>query len=570
MKADDFRSYLERRRGRLTEMRDVHNGVWKEVADHFCPEAGRLIGEEPSQHNRSRGGRVDQRIVNSHSRQVVQYISGGLHTGLTPQNQPWFRLGIANRSLGSLASVSNYLEGVREEITYQLGKSNFYVIAQQVYSDTPLFGQAPVIVTSPSDEKPLHFTLCAPGTYAIDTDHFGRVSTLLRTFTMSIAEAAEEFGEEALPASKRLLLGTERAYHEHITIYNLIEPNDQRTAGVEKLKGKPYRSIYWMKERDGRDDGVLAVRGFSYNPILCPRWMVYGADPYGVGPGLFALGDSKAVQAFEVDILRMLKKYVDPPITGPANMQDEDFRTYPGGVTLIPDASSTNGGTRPPIGLLYPVQPDFPALRGEAKAIEQRMDELFFVNLFMSILAQPMRAGTTAREVAERHEEKLMLLAPVLNRMHGEFLAPVIDVAYAALSDRFFFDDAPMELVGEAFDVEYMSILIQAQKLVGMRGVQEFYGFAAQIDGIEPGTLRKLVDTRQIMRTAAGAFGLPKDALRDEKAVAAMDKAEAEQAAQAQQMQQAAEMAEMVKDVSSVPTGEGSLFQSVANGTGVA
>lgn len=566
MNYSDFKRYLERRKANLTAMRDVHVSEWREIADYFCPEAGRYLGQEPGAGNRTRNGRMDKKIINSHSRQVVQYISGGMHTGLTPQNQPWFRLGFSDRRVAGIASVNDYLEGVREEIAYQLGKSNFYVVAQQVYSNTALFGQAPVIVTSPSGSKPLRFTLCDPGTYAIDTDGNEEVTALLRIFTMSVADAADEFGEDVLTDSQRDALTSDQGYKDRITIYNLIEPNDERTQKIHRLKDKVYRSAYWMSEEGGKL-GILAVRGFSYNPILCPRWLVFGNDPYGAGPGLFAIGDSKSLQAYEGDILRLLKKYVDPPLTAPSELQKEDLRTYPGGVTFIPDTAAANG-SRPAIAPLYTVQPDFKALRSEAKEAEQRMDDLFYTNLFMSILSQPMKSGVTATEVAERHEEKLMLLAPILNRMHGEFLAPVIDAAYAALHERGFFEDAPPELVGEAFDVEYMSVLIQAQKLVGMRAIQEFFGFAAQIDQVEPGTLRKLINIRSAIKASAVAYGLPQGCLRDDKEVAQMDKAEAAQAQEMQQLQQGAALAKIAKDAGSVPTGEGSIFGQLASGMG--
>ena len=61
---------------------------------------------------------------------------------------------------------------------------------------------------------------------------------------------------------------------------------------------------------------------------------------------------------------------------------------------------------------------------------ENRIQRAFYEDLFL-MLANSDRRQITAREIAERHEEKLLMLGPVLERIHGELLDPLIDVTFA-------------------------------------------------------------------------------------------------------------------------------------------
>jgi DNA-binding IscR family transcriptional regulator len=45
----------------------------------------------------------------------------------------------------------------------------------------------------------------------------------------------------------------------------------------------------------------------------------------------------------------------------------------------------------------------------------------YYADLFL-MLANDDRSNVTATEIAERHEEKLLMLGPVLERLHNEML----------------------------------------------------------------------------------------------------------------------------------------------------
>jgi len=54
--------------------------------------------------------------------------------------------------------------------------------------------------------------------------------------------------------------------------------------------------------------------------------------------------------------------------------------------------------------------------------VENRIERSFYVDLFL-MLANSDRRQITAREIEERHEEKMLMLGPVLQRLNDELLA---------------------------------------------------------------------------------------------------------------------------------------------------
>jgi hypothetical protein len=69
---------------------------------------------------------------------------------------------------------------------------------------------------------------------------------------------------------------------------------------------------------------------------------------------------------------------------------------------------------------------DLNALTADIGDVRQRINASFYTDLFLMISQSEEQGGSpvTAREIAERHEEKLLMLGPVLERLHDELLGP--------------------------------------------------------------------------------------------------------------------------------------------------
>ena len=98
--------------------------------------------------------------------------------------------------------------------------------------------------------------------------------------------------------------------------------------------------------------------------------------------------------------------------------------------------------------------------------------------------------------------------------------------------------------------VEYISVMAQAQKLVGISGVERFVGFVGQMAQMNPDVMDKL-DIDQTVDVYADMTSVPPSIVRSDDAVASMRQQKA-QAAQAQQqsemMNQAAGTAKQLSE----------------------
>lgn len=175
--------------------------------------------------------------------------------------------------------------------------------------------------------------------------------------------------------------------------------------------------------------------------------------------------------------------------------------------------------------------------------VQERIQRGFFTDLFLMLANQPTRSNVTATEIAERHEEKLLMLGPVLERLEGELLDPLIERTFAILLRAEALPPPPPVLSGRLLDIEYVSILAQAQKLVGVTGIQQFSGFVGGIAAVRPEVLDK-VDFDAMVDEYAEIVGVPPKLILPPEAVA---KLRAERA-RAQQMQTAMAMGQQMAE----------------------
>ena len=161
----------------------------------------------------------------------------------------------------------------------------------------------------------------------------------------------------------------------------------------------------------------------------------------------------------------------------------------------------------------------------------------------------------TATEVAERHEEKLLALGPVLERLHNEMLQPLIDITFDAMVEQNMFPPPPDELAGADLNIEFVSILAQAQRAVGSNSVDRFMGNVMQISQIKPEILDK-VNFDNYTDQYGQMLGIDTDLIVPDADVQALRNARAQAEAAQAQMQMAQQQAAAAKDMSAVKTDE--------------
>jgi hypothetical protein len=180
-------------------------------------------------------------------------------------------------------------------------------------------------------------------------------------------------------------------------------------------------------------------------------------------------------------------------------------------------------------------QPDARAvdfLRQDIMEVENRIRRSFYEDL-MLMLAQGGNSQMTAREVEERHQEKFLVLGPMMEQQNDDLFDPLIDRTFNIMLRRGMFPPPPRELEGQPLRVEYVSIMAQAQKLVGVASIERFVGFVGNMANVRPDVLDK-VNWDQTIDEYAEMTGVPAGIIITDEKVLQMREARAQQARQQQ------------------------------------
>jgi len=142
-------------------------------------------------------------------------------------------------------------------------------------------------------------------------------------------------------------------------------------------------------------------------------------------------------------------------------------------------------------------------------------------------------------EIAERKEEKLLALGPVLENIYTGQLEPVIDRTYEVLENRGLLPPPPPELQGTELKIEYISMLAQAQKAISTGSIERLFSFAGNLAAVNPSVLDK-IDMDEGVDIYGDLLGAPPSILVPDEEVKKIREARAEQARQAQAAEQMA------------------------------
>jgi len=290
------------------------------------------------------------------------------------------------------------------------------------------------------------------------------------------------------------------------------------------------------------------------------RWNVSGTDVYGESPATDALPDVKQLQFEQKRKSEGIDVMVKPPLQAPSALKKVGVKNFPGGITYYAENTETGAGMKP----LYDYRPDLSWLQEDMRETQRRINEAFYVDLFR-MLALSDRRQITATEVAQRHEEKLIMLGPMLERFQHEQLDPSVDITFYHMQKAGLVPPPPVEIGRGELKVEYISLLAQAQKAVGVGAIERLVGFVGNIAGAKPDALDK-IDSDQAIDEYAEMLGTPPKIVRSDDVVQAERDARAEAAAQQQMAQQASGLAQGAKVLSEADTGRQNLLTDVLSG----
>lgn len=543
------RQRLLKRKTALWNERSSWISHYREISDYILPRSGRFFEQD-----RNRGEKKHNNIYDSTGTRALRVLAAGMMSGMTSPARPWFRLAIADSDLMEYDPVKLWLNENAKIMREIFSRSNTYRALHMIYEELGAYGTAASFMRPDFNDVLRHYTMTA-GEYAISSSNRGEVDTLYREVPMTVAQIVQEFGLDKV--SKSVKDQYERNnLDQWITVMHAIEPrkDNERDIGKRDAKNMPFKSCYF--ELAGNGDEMLSESGFNYFPVLVPRWSVSGGDIYGNSPAMESLGDIRQLQHEQLRKAQGIDFQTKPPLQMPVTMKGSEHDSLPGGIAWY-DPSSPSGGVK----TQFEVNLNLQHLLADIQDVRERINGTFYADLFM-MMANDTRSGITATEVAERHEEKLLMLGPVLERLHNEMLSPMIENTFQMMVEAGIVPTPPKELQGMDLNIEFVSTLAQAQRAIGVGSIDRLLGTVGNMASMKPEVLDKL-NADQIVDTYADMLGVDPNLIIGDENVAIIRQQRVEQQQKAQAAQEAMAMADMASKVGNISTAEPNMMTDV-------
>lgn len=524
-------SYHRRRLESLKQVRRPWEELWRGLGEYIEPSRIRLPLKREGAISRSK-------IVDSSGTFAYRTLKSGMHSGLTSPARPWFKLASFDDDLTEYGPVKEYLSTVERRMREVYQGSNVYNAFHTGYGDLGQFGQSAGLLVE-HGQNIVRMMPLTHGRFWIARDEEGRAKTLYREFSWSVERVVGRFGYKN--CSQTVKTAYDRGnYDDQVTVCHAVEPRMSRDPSKPDKRNKAFLSNYW-EDQSSNEQQLLEESGFDENPIIAPPWELSEDENYAFSPGHVALGDVKMLQKMQLRKMEAIDKKVRPPMTGPTSMMNNPASLLPGAITYA-DANTAGNGFRPAMDVNLSIA----ELMNDMQEARGRIDRAWYADLFLMLSNMEGVQPRNDFEIAERKEEKLLALGPVLENVYAGQLEPVIDRTFNIMNRREQLPPPPPELEQQPIKIEYISMLAQAQKAVATGSLERLSGYIGNLAAVKPDVLDKF-DADQAVDEYAEMIGAPPSVITADDKVAKIRSDRAQQQKAAQQAEAAASMAPAMK-----------------------
>lgn len=450
---EDIVAYCKRRHTDLKSERANFEDMWEDIARFIIPHRGQFnVKQSPGQKNR-------RHILDSTGSWAAEQLANFLYGALTNPASDWFMLSVYNPDLMRRDDVRQYLSYATAHLygVFNNPKKKFYDNSHEVYNDVVPFGTG-VLFAEDRPGSGLSFKARSLTECYLDEDQDSNVDVLCREFQLATRQLVQQFGEEALPDDVRRMQEKEAGRKWDI-LHCIYPKEDTYLVGMSQKNSMPYASVYILSEKNHK----LREGGFRRFPVMAPRWTKRSDEIYGRGPGSMALAEVRMLQKMKETTLKGGQKVVDPPLQAPDNTFLSPLNLTPGAVNYH-NPIFEGDGAKP---IITDSRPDF------GRELMQDEKEAILRAFYADKLASQKNPNIeqTRAEYLGDQQERLILMAPQLGRLHTEYLGPLVEQAHyiERVTNRLI--EPPEALRGQPLVVQYKSPLARAQQLQRLQQV---------------------------------------------------------------------------------------------------
>ena len=521
----------------------------KDIRDYILPMTGQFRNTDKDGDN----PRDWSNILDNTGGRSGRVLVAGMQGGLTSPSRPWFKIGHQDTSLLRHHEVKAFLHEVEKRMYAVFAASNFYSAVNMVYREEMGYG-ASVMLMFGDDQSVVRFYTLTAGEYCISQDNRREVDGIYRTLFMNASQLAKQFGKQKLPREikEELDKGGRGNPFKVYPVVHVIRSRDFYNPTKLDNVNMPFSSTYLLQN----ESKFIHESGFREWPCAVPRWTLTGSDPYGNGPCAEILGDVKSLQELVYDKLMALSIMIKPPMKAPHSMKGEIGGLEAG------DVIYGDRGDLDAFDQILNLQPNLAQFNQDIGDLRQQIRQGMYNDLFLSLLEE--KGQMTATEVAERHEEKLLLLGDVIERQFTDLLTPTINRTFALMLRRGMIPPVPRILIESApvgsrsigLKVEFISLLAQAQKLVTTQSIRAVTSYAIEMAEHVP-TVLDNINFDSAITEYSESVSAPPNLLNSEEVKTQIRMARQQAQAKQEQMEQEALAVDNAQKLGNTSTEEG-------------
>lgn len=471
--------------------------LWQQSAD-FCLPQKAIVTE-----TRAPGTKLKTDIYDSTAIQSAQIFAAGLHSYLTNPSSKWFALRMKNRALMNEARVKDWLKECEDLIFDYINASNFNQVIDEDYIDFGIFGTSTLYEEEDPEDEIVFFVRPPKEVYILTNDK-GKIDTVYRQFTFTARQAYMKWGESSGQTVMDLM--NAQRVEEPVTFLHVVLPRHERDVKKRDSRNMPHASLYV----EPKTRKILSEGGYQEVPFFVGRCYKVSDSEYAYSPAAVALADVRMLNTMSRDILEAAQKTLHPPVILPHDGYLLPFKTSPKAINF-----RLSGNEEEKVETLQINREIGLSLEMENQR-RTMIRAAFFVDLFLMLGSLPDR-DRTATEIAERVNERMLILGPVLGRLMHEKLDPIITRTFNILMRNRKLPPPPPALVNQDYKVEYISPLAKAQRASETKSYSDLVVATQALMTIDPAVVDR-IDTDRILKRIAD-IGNTNDALRDDDAV---------------------------------------------------
>lgn len=532
------RERLEKRFASLKALRDPYDKDFEEI-ERLCLPSRSKFGAD---------GSTLKRRANTSKQDTAGVIAGrtlvnGMATGLSSPARPWFKLKTRDPDLNDYQPVKEWLYDTERKIYNHFSATNYYDAAKIAYSELAHMGFATTLAVEHPEYGAVYHAFDHGEVWIAEDDGL-RVTSLFYKTAYTVDQMVRKFPWDKLTQQVRTAYDN-GDIGRFVPVMCAIEKNDDRDASKLDSLNKPWRSTWWEVGNNDKST-LLKEGGFDSKPFTAPRWDTMSAEVYSSSsPGWMALADLRELEWSARKLGRLKDLLCRPPGFFPASLAQTALSMDPGSMNFINDLQSKPDFIR--------VDPNAVTVsQADIERLTQRVQQLFYADLWMAVTEMEGVQPRNQQELMYRNEEKLTQLGPVVDRVNIEKLEVDIDRAFNMLKSFGLLLPPPPELNKSPLQIEFVSILAQAQLATSNSSIERAAQFVGYLAGVFPDAALKFDAEQAIDEFAKNSQTSPK-IIRSDEAVAqlkqqmdAQKKAEAAMTQTAPAANQAAQAAELL------------------------